>query len=64
MIFTVNLDQVTIIGEDFEGYIKKFDVNFIPYALSINDKVHKFITSTHFSIGSICPGHWPRWVYY
>ncbi|XP_026805571.1 uncharacterized protein LOC113548730 [Rhopalosiphum maidis] len=38
MIFTVNLDQVTIIGEDFEGHIKKFDVNFIPYALTINDK--------------------------
>ncbi|XP_025192604.1 uncharacterized protein LOC112592664 [Melanaphis sacchari] len=38
MILTVNLDQVMIIGEDFEGYIKKFDVNFIPYALTINDK--------------------------
>ncbi|XP_060872794.1 uncharacterized protein LOC132946753 [Metopolophium dirhodum] len=35
---TLNLDQVTNIGEGFEGYIKKFDVNFIHYALTINDK--------------------------
>jgi len=43
MIWAVNLDQVMIIGEDFEGYIKKFDVNFMPYALNINKKVHKYI---------------------
>lgn len=43
MIWAVNLDQVMIIGEDFEGYIKKFDVNFMPYALTINEKVHKYI---------------------
>ncbi|XP_050060956.1 uncharacterized protein LOC114129897 isoform X2 [Aphis gossypii] len=39
MIWAVNLDQVMIIGEDFEGYIKKFDVNFMPYALTINEKL-------------------------
>jgi hypothetical protein len=50
MIFTVNLDQVTIIGEDFEGYIKKFDVNFIPYALSINDKVYINLLPRHISL--------------
>lgn len=43
MIWAVNMDQVMIIGEDFEGYIKKFDVNFMPYALTINEKVHKYI---------------------
>lgn len=27
------------IGEDFEGYINKLYVNFIPYALTIDNKV-------------------------
>lgn len=43
MIMAVNLDQVMIIGEDFEGYIKNVDVNFMPYALTINEKVHKYM---------------------
>jgi len=47
---TMNLDQVTSIGEDFEGYIKKLDVNFVHYALTINDKVYLiYITPIHFS---------------
>lgn len=35
----MNLDQVMNIGEDFEGYIEQLNVNFIPYALTINNKV-------------------------
>lgn len=36
---SINFDQVMNIGEIFEGYIEKLNVNFIPYALTINDKV-------------------------
>lgn len=36
---TINLDQVMNIGGDFEGYIEKLNVNFISYALTINNKV-------------------------
>jgi len=35
----MNLDQVMNIGENFEGYIEKLYVNFIPHALTINNKV-------------------------
>jgi len=62
MIWAMNLDQVMIVGEGFEGYIKKLDVNFMPYALTINQKVHKYlyiyITPIIFSILSsiIRPG--------
>lgn len=38
-ISIMNLDQVMNIGEDFEGYIEKLYVNFVPYALTINNKV-------------------------
>lgn len=31
------------IGEDFEGYIERLSVNFVPYALALNQKVSKKI---------------------
>lgn len=53
-ISTVNLDQVMNVGEDFEGYIEKLQVNFVPYTLTMEDnnvnlpfnytyKIHKLI---------------------
>lgn len=35
----VNFNQIMNIGEGFEGYIEKLNVNFIPFALSTNDQV-------------------------
>lgn len=36
---SINFDQVMNVGESFEGYIEKLNVNFMSYALTINDKV-------------------------
>ncbi|XP_025406324.1 uncharacterized protein LOC112680444 [Sipha flava] len=38
LVSIMNLDQVMNIGEEFEGYIEKLYVNFLPYALTINNK--------------------------
>lgn len=29
------------VGEYFEGYIEKLMINFVPYALTVNNKVSK-----------------------
>jgi hypothetical protein len=44
----MNLDQVMNIGEEFEGYIEKLYVNFLPYALTINNKVTTITVCFHF----------------
>lgn len=44
----MNLDQVMNIGEEFEGYIEKLFVNFLPYALSINNKVNAITVYLNF----------------